>query len=290
MQTTIGKTPMDLKYVRTDKNGTKIYLNYNCPKCGGTGLLTEYTHIERGVCFKCRGSGVLEKPMIVKVYTSEYEEKLRQRRLQKRKKNATNYNSEWLRDLGFNAGVTYIVMGDTYAIKDRLKELGAKYNRALGWHFDFEVKRDEFDLCRLAAEDIFIKNECGEYVDPQGLGLAACVERTVEAMRKNYNEEKNRILSKSGYVGAVGDKITVHNACCELIHTHETKINYYQSVCSYWYKFTDKLGNVYIWKTNRYIAKEDRVNISFVGVVKEHSERLGVKQTVLTRCKIIEKM
>ena len=30
---------MDLVYDRTDKNGTKIYLDYNCPKCGGSGVL-----------------------------------------------------------------------------------------------------------------------------------------------------------------------------------------------------------------------------------------------------------
>lgn len=28
---------MDLIYDRTDKNGTKIYLDYNCPRCGGSG-------------------------------------------------------------------------------------------------------------------------------------------------------------------------------------------------------------------------------------------------------------
>lgn len=25
-----------------------------CPRCGGTGYLPQYRHIENGICFKCR--------------------------------------------------------------------------------------------------------------------------------------------------------------------------------------------------------------------------------------------
>ena len=35
---------------------------------------------------------------------------------------------------------TYIVLGDTYSIKDLLKEKGAKYNKILGWHFPTKVE------------------------------------------------------------------------------------------------------------------------------------------------------
>ena len=27
-----------------------------CPRCGGTGYLPQYSHIEGGICFKCRGN------------------------------------------------------------------------------------------------------------------------------------------------------------------------------------------------------------------------------------------
>lgn len=28
----------------------------SCPRCGGTGYLPKYRHIEHGICFKCRGA------------------------------------------------------------------------------------------------------------------------------------------------------------------------------------------------------------------------------------------
>ena len=62
---------MARQYVRTDKNGTKIYHDYTCPRCGGQGgseawRFTGYT------CYECRGTGTTDKPRIHKEYTPEY--------------------------------------------------------------------------------------------------------------------------------------------------------------------------------------------------------------------------
>ena len=41
----------------------------------------------------------------------------------------------WLEQNGFSAqGITYAIVGDTYAIKDWLKENGYKFNPILKWH------------------------------------------------------------------------------------------------------------------------------------------------------------
>lgn len=37
---------------------------------------------------------------------------------------------------GFTDGFAIAILGNTYEIKDELKEAGAKYTRELGWHFD----------------------------------------------------------------------------------------------------------------------------------------------------------
>ena len=29
----------------------------DCPRCGGTGYMPQYNHVEGGVCFRCRGTG-----------------------------------------------------------------------------------------------------------------------------------------------------------------------------------------------------------------------------------------
>jgi hypothetical protein len=49
---------------------------------------------------------------------------------------------------------------------------------------------------------------------------------------------------------------------------------------------TDKEGNVYIWKTGKDMEKDGAENKTLVGTLKEHNEYKGVKQNVLTRCKI----
>lgn len=36
-----------------------IGLTMICPKCGGSGYLPQYTHVEHGICFKCNGEGVV---------------------------------------------------------------------------------------------------------------------------------------------------------------------------------------------------------------------------------------
>jgi hypothetical protein len=38
--------------VKTDKNGTRYYESDDCPKCGGSGVIREYGHIEDAICHK----------------------------------------------------------------------------------------------------------------------------------------------------------------------------------------------------------------------------------------------
>ena len=57
----------------------------------------------------------------------------------------------WFAKNGFNEeGTTYVVMGDSYSIKDKLKAAGFKYDPDLKWHAPtpadfqtFEIKFDE---------------------------------------------------------------------------------------------------------------------------------------------------
>lgn len=36
-------------------------MSYPCPRCDGEGKLTMFAHIEHGICFKCNGSGKVDK-------------------------------------------------------------------------------------------------------------------------------------------------------------------------------------------------------------------------------------
>lgn len=77
--------------IKTDRNGTKYYEGMiTCDRCGGEGIYyigvhngrPLPSHIDQGICFKCRGLGKVEGKW--KEYTPEYEAKLEARRAAKR--------------------------------------------------------------------------------------------------------------------------------------------------------------------------------------------------------------
>lgn len=264
--------------VRIDRNGTKIYSDDTCSKCGGRGYIHGYEHVAGGVCFRCEGSGIDPRPTITKEYTPEYKAKLEQKRVEKCKKNASNFNFTKLQELGFTQGSTYIVLGNTYAIKDDLKALGAKYNKALGWHFDVLVDRPEFAVQRLDAEKLFDKNEYGEYVCSEEY-----LHDVVKELQNKFTEENNRNFNPSVFIGTIGDRITLNNITGKLVTTYFDP----RYGDSYLYSFTDETQNVFIWKTGRVISSRKLKSMDIKGTIKEHNEFRGVKQTVLTRCQVL---
>lgn len=66
-------------YLRTDKNGTKYYANYTCPRCGGAGGGNQWIYTG-WTCYECGGTGERSTPVIEKEYTPEYAAKLEERR------------------------------------------------------------------------------------------------------------------------------------------------------------------------------------------------------------------
>ena len=58
-------------YLRTDKNGTKYYANYTCPRCGGAGGSDKWA-FTGWTCYECGGTGESSTPVIEKEYTPEY--------------------------------------------------------------------------------------------------------------------------------------------------------------------------------------------------------------------------
>ena len=132
------------KYVRTDRNGTKIYHDFNCPRCAGHGESDNWWATGK-VCYACGGSGKRRKPLEVKVYTKEYRERLDERRKAKEAEKAAaaaaNAPSEeelrqradealrnaW-QNHGFNRdGTAYVYQGDTYRYRDEFRNAGARW-------------------------------------------------------------------------------------------------------------------------------------------------------------------
>lgn len=260
------------KLLRIDKNGTKHWTDDVCPKCGGTGVIDAYYMIEAGVCFKCGGSGHYVTNW--KEYTPEYAKKLEERRLARLRKKAPEENAKWLKRNGFSEdGVTWIVTGNTYDIKDDLKAAGAKWNGLLGWHLDHDPEVwptftvTTGDVCRTSlAGQLFWDDYCD-------------IADLIAELR-----EKHRPQSGSEYLGTVGEKLTVR-AKLTGVFTYRTHFSY-QGETNFIYKFTDEEGNILTWKTACWLGLDEGTEYEITGKVKEHSEYKGDKQTVLTRCKV----
>lgn len=132
-----------LEYVRTDKNGTKIFHDWNCPRCGGAGRSSKWCFTGYD-CYQCGGTGKRSTPSIVKEYTPEYEAKLQTRRAEREAKRRADNPSPSEEELlaraeearrnvweqqGFRRdGVGYIHSGNTYPNKNKLWSAGGRWN------------------------------------------------------------------------------------------------------------------------------------------------------------------
>ena len=74
-------------YIRTDKNGTKYYYDWTCPRCGGAGYSDKWLYTGK-VCYECGGTGKRFSAKVIKEYTPEYFAKLEAKRQAKAAKEA----------------------------------------------------------------------------------------------------------------------------------------------------------------------------------------------------------
>ena len=181
-------------------------------------------------------------------------------------------------------GKTYVVLGDSYKIKDELKELGAKYDNGIGWRLAF--RPEQYPTVELDIDDLYIKdhthtyrwNYCTRFNED---GSHPAIDKIKEA-----NDKLNASTSTSEYVGEIGKRLDFEVTYKKTVSFEKIKFSYYDSSYIHIHMFEDKDGNVLTWKTTNYIdAKRDTV-IKLKGTVKEHTEYKGIKQTILTRCKI----
>lgn len=276
-----------LTLVKIDKNNSHHYISSVCRKCGGTGHLHEYEYYAGGTCFRCGGSGVEHKPYKIIVRTYEHSQKLAQARLERARKTAHDRNVKFLASQGFSEnGETWVVMGNTFKIKDALKEAGAKFNEMFLWHFDHEVT--EFPVVKVTINDTisyedYDGNEfvgtLGWYADDGTLcfGKEYCIRGYIDSLRDKYELEH---MPETRHYGEIGDKVEktvklIRYGCFDT-----------QFGVTYIYTFESPEGYTFIWKTSKWLELESNTELTLKGTVKAFSEYKGIKQTQLTRCKI----
>lgn len=126
---------------------------------------------------------------------------------------------------------------------------------------------------RTLLESGYCKNSHFGYIAYAPLDLERF--QTKLAQIAEWNAEKDEERKSSEYVGKIGERITVDVAEINLITSWEGEWG-----LTYLYKIIDTCGNVLIWYASRTIEKARKIKAT----IKAHSERDGVKQTVVTRC------
>ena len=109
-------------------------------------------------------------------------------------------------------------------------------------------------------------------------------ELEIQAKKAEAEAKAKKEAQNSNHIGNIGDRIQVNVQSVKCLTSWENTFGYYPTT-TYLYKIVDQAGNVYTWKTSNFLD-EDNLPQMITGTVKEHSEFRGVKQTVLTRCKI----
>ena len=268
----------------------KAHIKIKCPRCNGLGIIVSRVEngkmipipVDAGICYLCKGEKYISK--WVKAYTEkEYERYLRtQERARERKKEKEEARLQELKDnsevnkknllgkWGYNveSPTIYLVIGNTYEIKDELKERGGRYNPALNWYFTDKV--EGYTLAEVPFDDVY---EWRPMV--KSLELKENAKEIAAAARISAMPE-----SKSEWIGTLKERM--RDLAVVLTGARECSSYYGDSVLYTFEQGENRLS----WFTTSVPKVEMVVGHSYLltGTVKKFDERDGIKVTQLNRC------
>ena len=179
---------------------------------------------------------------------------------------------EWFEKNGFNEnGETYAVAGNSYSIKDQLKEAGYKFNTLLKWHGTSPISLEaEFRIVKFNFDELY------QWNDEHGLPLVLDCAKDIAESRLMAAQEP----SNSEYIGVIGERLKYLPAVLKNWYGFSGAYNYTNV-----YTFESE-GNIFVWftATTQNIEKGQKLLLS--GTVKNHNIYQGAKTTILTRCSI----
>ena len=255
-----------------------------CPRCSGSGHYS-YNQMDGTRCYGCNGSGTAI--LTVRAYSEKEYNRMQtandraraKREAEKEAKardlieNAEKYKHEVALKLGFGEDEKiYLVYGDdTYAIKDELKRLGARFDPTLKWFFSKEVALPEgYKLYEMSFDELYTYNPQTKWAEFKEDAKAIVSRRMIEL--------KGPSTSKF-YPGAEKERIRNITAKVKSIRGFEGAYGYTAI-----YTFTSE-DYVFVWMSSKCdvdFAVGDTVDLT--GTIKKFDEYAGIKNTYLTRC------
>ncbi|UNZ21842.1 hypothetical protein HC362_15295 [Streptomyces sp. 891-h] len=126
----------------------------------------------------------------------------------------------------------------------------------------------------------------GETVDPRH--LPTLVSAIAGWHRNQEKEAAERAAQNSKPQGAVGERIST-NATVTTVIELEGRTYGYHTQRRRLVKFQDREGNVFVWFSSAAEVPDQGDEVELTGTVKDHSIYRETAQTVLTRCRVIER-
>lgn len=253
-----------------------IKIKESCDRCGGHGSSSypSWAANRNGICFKCNGDGYITKE--VRVYSEkEYEtlernsERIKNQKEIERVANIPEINRKYKEKSGFKMGYITAVLGNTYSIKEELKELGAKFNKSFGWYFagGDEPEGTDYEFYRVNWEDVSVENN--EYIVLKN-----------EDELSSWFKSQTTTPSNSKFQKEIGDKI-------EVLVTIVSVFNFTNKFgVTYLHNMVDGEGNVFVWSTSTKCLASG-ILYRLRGTVKDHKIYKDTEQTILTRCVVV---
>ena len=180
---------------------------------------------------------------------------------------------DWLASHGFNAdGLTYCIFGDTYAIKDWLKDNGCKFDPVFKWH-----SPEPLDLP--VGYGMF----CISYVDYMKWEEASSSLLFYEDAKAKFEKKESEFIKVpvSNYYNAeIGERVRNITATFKSSRGFMGKFGYTNI-------YTFNSGDaVLVWFTATELDMELGTAVDLTFTIKGFEEFRGVKTTKITRAKI----
>lgn len=270
-----------------DRNGRKYtVVECKCDRCVN-GIFPSRIENNRpvphpaygGVCLKCGGAGIITKT--VRLYTEKElasMNKAKTKRREKAEEAAVNRLKKrqmgWPQKNGFDDnGKTWVfIKGDTYCIKESLKEKGFKFNYQLGWHGaqDIEEELPEgYEIRQIDFNDVYSFNYDYE-VEPEFIG-------------KGFIDNLKKEVGAGEFVGQIGERLRAIEVQLMSIREYDS---YYGAGHIYQFSYN---GNILVWMTTKDMELKVDEWYVLTGTVKKHETYRDMNQIYLNRCIVKEK-
>ena len=174
--------------------------------------------------------------------------------------------------LGFSKGYITIFKGDTYPVLEWFQQSVARYHNFWGWYI---VSEDEVpEIIPAGVTPIQLKWEDVAFADEDQLRPESQIKEHIDSLMYDPSPSK--------WQGEVGDRLEKVLTVTKVIPIE----GYYGN--STMHIFSDPEENVYVWTT---AAKTLEVGKTYIirGTIKQLSTYKNQKQTILTRCNILDK-